>query len=217
MTKMTDNLRDLRVGDYEKILRISQEAATLPEGDDVAALPYQARIIAVLAGMDEREVMNLPLAEYSALAAASDFLRGADGHADKTAASYQVGAFTLEPVKDVRALTTAQYIDFQTFTAAEGVHLAEVLSTMLVPRGCKYADGYDPLEVQRAIREDMSAAEALDLLAFFTLSFEVSIGNILTSLRVALKRVKGETRTEIKERMTRLEAVLQTVGRGLPS
>lgn len=213
MNKMIDNFRDLRVGDYEEILRISQEAHDLPEGDDAAALPLQARIIGVLAGMTADEVLDLPIAEYSRMSAATDFLLKASGHPERTAASYQCGEFTLAPTLDVRQLTTAQYIDFQTFTGAEGVHIAEVLSVLLIPKGCRYADGYDPIKVQEAIRTDMSAAEALDLLDFFMQLFEVSIASTLTSLREVLKKKEKATEKE-KKAASRAEEALLTAGRG---
>lgn len=212
MNKMIDNFRDLRVGDYEEILRISQEAHDLPEGDDAAALPLQARIIGVLAGMTADEVLDLPIAEYSRMSAATDFLLKASGHPERTAASYQCGEFTLAPTLDVRQLTTAQYIDFQTFTGAEGVHIAEVLSVLLIPKGCRYADGYDPIKVQDAIRTDMSAAEALDLLDFFTQLFEASIASTLTSLREELK--KGTASRTQGEAARKAEEALLTAGRG---
>ena len=117
------------------------------------------------------------------------------------AKSYPVGEFVLVPVTDMRKITTAQYIDFQTFSKDKEKNLVEMLSCFLVPRGCNYNDGYDILDVHRAIREEMSVAEVIALLAFFFKSWADSIRDTLSSSIKEAMRVRTDKVT--KERMRR--------------
>lgn len=204
-----DNYGDLPLGKYEEILRISRDE-TLEEIDT------QVRIIAVLAGMTEEDVLNLPINQYRELAARSRFLETAPRNPSRLADSYKIGKFELVPVMDMRKVTTAQYIDFQTFHQA-GIddHFAEILSCLLVPRGKKYNQDYDVIEVQDAIRKDLSVLEGGSLYAFFLTSCSESTKDMLTfSLQEAKKIKDRKVRETMVGRITRLMGLLERSGDG---
>ena len=76
-----------------------------------------------------------------------------------------------------------------------------MLSCFLVPRGKEYNEGYDILDVHNAIREEMSVAEVLALLAFFFKSWEKLIRSTLTSsIREAMKIDPEGTRKLVMEK-----------------
>ena len=91
-----------------------------------------------------------------------------------------------------------------------------MLSCFLVPKGCDYNDGYDIADVHAAIREEMSVAEVLALLAFFFKSWFVSIRDTLScSVREAMKIEDKETKkTMLKKIRSLLDS--KTVGDGSP-
>ena len=191
--KIIDNYRDLPIGLYLEICDIDRR-------EDLEDINKQVSIISVLTGMAEEDIYNLPLEEYRQLAAKSQYLRHPYEGEVLTAKNYIVGKFTLVPVEDYRKITTAQYIDFQTFAKDAERNIVEILSCMLIPKGKKYNQDYDVLEVQKALREHLCVADALSLLAFFFVQYRQSIKDSLTYSREMAMRLRDP---EKKRRMLR--------------
>ena len=191
--KIIDNYRDLPIGLYLEICDIDRR-------EDLEDINKQVSIISVLTGMAEEDIYNLPLEEYRQLAAKSQYLRHPYEGEILTAKNYIVGKFTLVPIEDYRKITTAQYIDFQTFAKDVERNIVEILSCMLIPKGKKYNQDYDVLEVQKALREHLCVADALSLLAFFFVQYRQSIKDSLTYSREMAMRLRDP---EKKRRMLR--------------
>lgn len=186
--EIIDNYRDLPYGKYEEIVRLCETEMT-----DV---DRKVAVIAVLTGKTEDEVLRLPLDTFTRYSAATRFLEAEcpENLIPAVARSYPVGGFVLVPVADMRKVTAAQYIDFQTFAEDRDHRAVEMLSCFLIPRGCDYNDGYDVLDVHRAIRDGMSVATVLSLLAFFFKSWVESIKAIRTSLKREARRIRNPER-----------------------
>ena len=191
--KIIDNYRDLPIGLYLEICDIDRR-------EDLEDINKQVSIISVLTGMAEEDIYNLPLEEYRQLAAKSQYLRHPYEGEVLTAKNYIVDKFTLVPVEDYRKITTAQYIDFQTFAKDAERNIVEILSCMLIPKGKKYNQDYDVIEVQNALREHLCVADALSLLAFFFVQYRQSIKDSLTYSREMAMRLRDP---EKKRRMLR--------------
>lgn len=164
--------------------------------DDMDALDRQVAILAILSNQTEDEILALPLAEYSRRVAASRFL-DRDLPQRLPQRSYKCGPFTLVPVKDFKKITTAQFVDFKTFTDQAGgderklsALTVELLSCMLTPEGRDYCEGYDPIDVQAAIRDHLRADDAVALSAFFLSRWMRLSRRILTSSRRIARRNK---------------------------
>jgi hypothetical protein len=90
-----------------------------------------------------------------------------------------------------------------------------MLSCFLVPKGMDYNEGYDILDVHNAIKEEMSVAEVLALLAFFFGSWTRSINSTLSSSERMARRVKDkEKRQMMMERIAELRSTIS--GGGYP-
>lgn len=185
--KIIDNYRDLPIGMYLDICEIDRR-------EDLEEINKQVSIIAILSGMDEEDIYNLPIEEYKILAAKSQYLKTPYDGKVLTAKKYICGKFTLEPVEDFKKITTAQYIDFQTFAKDVERNIVEILSTMLVPKGKKYNQDYDVLEVQEAIRGNMSVADALSLFAFFFVRYRQLIKDSLTYCREEAMKIQDKVK-----------------------
>lgn len=186
-----DNYRDLKLGDYEQILSVSRN-------DHLEELDKQVKIISILTRETEDYILDLPIMEYQQLAVKSSFLRS-DKMDDFTriAESYKVGDFDLVPVKDIRKITTAQYIDFQTLhQAGFEEHFVEIISILLVPKGRKYNQDYDLLELQNALRRELSVYDAMCLYGFFLYSSSELIGDMLTYSLEETKEIKDKEQRE---------------------
>ena len=209
--EIIDNYRDLPYGKYEEIVRLCETEMT-----DV---DRKVAVISVLTGKTEDEVLRLPLDVFTRYSAATRFLEAEcpENLIPAVARSYPVGNFILVPVADMRKVTAAQYIDFQTFAEDRDHRAVEMLSCFLIPRGCDYNDGYDVLDVHRAIREEMSVATVLSLLAFFFKSWVESIKAIRTSLKREARRIRNpERRAEMLTAIAALRDSL-TAGDGSPT
>ena len=185
--------------------------------DDMDALDRQVAILAILSNQTEDEILALPLAEYSRRVAASRFL-DRDLPQRLPQRSYKCGPFTLVPVKDFKKITTAQFVDFKTFTDQAGgderklsALTVELLSCMLTPEGRDYCDGYDPIDVQAAIRDHLRADDAVALSAFFLARWMRLSRRILASSRRIARRNKMKgTLDKIKELTRSRKALTST-------
>ena len=201
---MIDNYNALTLGQYMRVNEVLESP-----GED---LDKQVEIISILSGIPLSEVLLLPLADYSSMAAKTAFLRE-PCHPTEIKEDWTYGY--LVPTLDFRKINTAQYIDFQTFSKDFPKSLPQLLSVFLVPEGKAYNDGYDIAEVQKVV-DTMPLPDALGLAAFFFVRFVTLTADSLTSWASDLKKTKDETKKkEIGERIKMVETLLGTVGDGL--
>ena len=190
---MISNFQELNIGAFLRLYAI-------PE--DMEPLDRQVAILAVLSGCTEDEILALPLDEYSRRVRASTFL-DKDLPQRLPQRAYRCGDFTLVPVRDFKHMTTAQFVDFKTFseqTDDPRTLTVELLSCLMVPDGKRYCDGYDPIEVQAAIRDHLRADDAVALSAFFLAKWMRLSGAILTSSRrIARKQKRKDLLAKIAE------------------
>ena len=187
-----DNYRKLPIGKYLDIVNLCET-----EMDDV---DRKVKIVGILTGLTDDEVLALPITEFTECCAKAKFLdkQCPENLIPAVSRSYPIGGFVLIPVTDIRKITTAQYIDFKTFEKDKEHKFVEMLSCFLVPRGKEYNEGYDILDVHNAIREEMSVAEVLALLAFF---FKEWVGLIRSTLSSSIKDAMRIEDKETREKM----------------
>lgn len=202
---MIENYNDLSIGKYLEIHKVAKE-----EMDDI---DKQVAMIAILADMTEDEVLNIPILDYKAMAEKARFLEKPIDVPKKIATSYKIEGFELVPTMDIRKLTTAQYIDFQTFSKDGEDRLVEVLSCFLIPKGKKYNEDYDITEVHKAIREHLAIPHCLALSGFFLTKFVSLMRGMLIfskmTTRLTMKRGK-----EKKEMLKRIENLMENLPNG---
>ena len=92
----------------------------------------------------------------------------------------------------------------------------DLLPLLLVPKGKKYNQDYDIIEVQDAIRKDLNVHDAASLYAFFIFSCRESIKDMLTfslqeTQKIKDKEQRERTISQIQEQMT----LLNKIGGGL--
>ena len=141
--------------------------------DDISR---QVAVLAILADRSEREILSLPLPEYAALVPSADFLFTEPTPSNITGRGFRtlkLGSWVLVPTTDIRKLTTAQYIDFQTMLAG-GASVEALLSCFLVPEGKTYCEGYEIGELHDLLADALSVRDALALKAFFLRRFRLN-------------------------------------------
>ena len=202
-----DNYRDLPVGKYEEIVRLCNEEMT--------EVDRKVAILSILTGKTEDEILKLPLPTFTEYSAKSRFLEHEcpENLIPGVSRSYHLGGFVLLPVTDIRKITAAEFIDFQEFSKQKETKMVEMLSCFLVPRGMDYGEGYDVLEVHQAIREEMSVAEMLALIAFFFGKFIKSSRRItIYSIRMMRKKDPEKAKEMEAKYKEMVDSVIDGVG-----
>ena len=206
-----DSFNKLSIGKYAEIQEITKNES-LEEIDRMVA------ILSVLTGASEEDLLHLPIAEFTLLSAKAKFLTAEGFQPGRIARKYKVGQWELIPVTDYRKLETCQYVDFKTYAGDMDNHMPELISVLLVPKGHRYNEGYDILELQQAIRENMSVTEAVTIVGFFMTWCRRLIGDFLHySKEEAKKLPKGKKREKILEKIREQETLLETNGDGSPA
>ena len=205
--KIIDNYRKLPIGKYNEIVKLCET-----EMDEV---DRKVKIVGILTGLTDDEVLALPITDFTECCAKAKFidLPCPETLIPSVSKSYPVGGFNLVPVTDMRKVTTAQYIDFITFSKDKEHNIVEMLSCFLVPKGMDYNEGYDILDVHNAIKEEMSVAEVLAVLAFFFGSWTRSLHSTLSYSERMARRVKDkEKRQMMMERIAELRSTISGGG-----
>ena len=205
---MIDNYKSLPLGKYLDICQVCKDTS-------LEELDRQVKILSILSDMSEDEILHLPIPKYKEMVAKSKFLEDVDKNEHKAARLYIVGDWQLVPTMDYRKMETAQYVDFQTFAPMVETHMAELLSCLLIPIGCRYNEGYDLLEVQQALKDKLSVTNALSLLAFFLIRFKDLMKDSLNSCKQEIRRMTdNQKRTEMEEKVKQLMSLLEGNGVG---
>ena len=206
--KIIDNYRDLPIGMYLEICEISRR-------EDIEELHKQVSILSILTGREEEEIYDLPIGDYKELVSKTRFLAHEYDGEVLTAKTYALEGWLLQPVEDYRKITTAQYIDFQTFIKDPEKNIVEIISVMLIPKGKKYNQDYDIIELQNVLRRNLSVADALSLYAFFFVQFRQSIKDSLTfSKKAAMKLRDPEKKIRVLKEIQKQEQHLKSLGVG---
>jgi len=198
----------LPLGTYIDILAIDK---TLNEYD------YKVKVVALLSGLSEDEILDQPLTKTMKMSEAANFLLAPLPKATgkKVASLYRFGGEEFTPCKDVSKWTTSQFIDFQTYAKRINADtLPELYSCILIPKGHTYGNGYDIAEVVRIIRDSLPVTDAQDISAFFLRKFTLLSRSILTSSLPALRKMRTKESREMEERVRQILPLLKS-GAGL--
>lgn len=204
-----DNYNKLSLGQYQEIQGVTKS-------DTLEDIDKQVQVLSILTGVAEEEILHLPITEYKELVIKSAFLDPENLKPHPVAKKYLVGGFELIPVTDFRKLETCQYIDFQSYAPDLDNHLVEFLSVILVPKGHRYNEGYDILEVQKALREEMSVTDGVSIAGFFLTWCRRSIQDSLNYSKQEAMKIKDKRKKEKVLQMIReQETLLAKSGDGL--
>lgn len=173
---MITSYNNLPMGKYQRVIE------ALKDKED--AIDAHAEMLAILYDMTAQDVMNLPLEKYQELSENCSFLlQDLPPIKGRICKEYKFGDMVLVPTTNVKQFTAAQYIDYQQMIK-EDDKLIELMSCLLVPKGCKYAQGYDIADVHKVIAEYMCVSDVMEMSAFFLRKLKSSICNTLNYLEL---------------------------------
>lgn len=205
---MIDNYNKLSIGKYLDLMEIIED-------DSMEDIDKNVEIIALLDDKEVDVIYDLPLSEFNEKIQMTSFLYE-EPKPMQVSSVYKLGGMELEAMLNVNGFTTAQFIDYQTYVKDKD-YMVELLSVFLIPKGCKYNKGYDILEVQKVIRDNMPITQAMGL-GFFFLSLyrELLKATLSYSTKKIRKMMKKEKDLKKKEMMQQALESLEGSGVGFP-
>ena len=169
------------------------------------------RLAAIVQGVSEDVILNLPLNQASEVFA---LVWGLDNppKRNKVRRTYQVGDWELK-VTDATDMSVAQWVDFQSYGKDMEKNMVEVLSCALVPKGKKYNEDYD-IEKLKEDLKGMPVCDALAVCFFFQKRWLKSMRRTLNYL-VGWTMLKGKKGRELKAKALETRAEVSDMLRSL--
>ena len=162
-----------------------------------------AHVVALLSNMSLDEVEDLPISTFMNLSNQISFIQEQPKYND-VEKEYTINGRVYELHADITKISTAQYIDYQNYSNEEEKDITKLLSCWLIPKGHKYNDGYDMIEVIKDAG-DMMLQDAMGICFFFPKQLAASILILKQYLYKNLKKMKKENPKITKEKIKELE------------
>ena len=175
----------LPIGRYEQIREILRSETEHPD----------VEILSVLCDCDIDTILNMPMVDLMALKDQAMFITKPIKVKDRLKFnSIKIDGVKYDINADFRKVTTAQFIDFQTFYKDYENHYANVLACIIVPEGHKYNEGYDALELAETFKEKLDIETAENVCFFFARRSERSLKSVMTSLIFRTAKIAMKTK-----------------------
>jgi hypothetical protein len=189
---------NITIEKYYEIMDVLNDEAD----DDITK---NVKLVSIMLDKDEQEIWDMDMTEAGGYISKLKFLNKFD-IPDHPNMKFNLPGYNLEVIKDVTKINVAQYVDFQNFVKMplrDGMD--KILSVFLIPVGCKYNDGYDIIDLQRVIRENLSFRVAEGLLGFFLRKYTRLLMDSLSYCRRQIRKTKDPEMME-KLKATEMEA-----------
>ena len=175
------------------------------------------KLVAVMLNKDEQEVWDMDMAEAGEYISRLQFLNKFELPKNPNM-KIKLPSYDLVVIKDLTKINVAQYVDFQNFVKMPmRESMEKILSIFLIPEGCSYNTGYDILDLQKEIRENLSFRVGEGLLSFFIEKYGRSLIHSLVYCRRQVKKTKNPEMMENlekteKEIQQKLDSLIHLIG-----
>lgn len=192
--------KDVTLGIWEKMEEITQR-----ENEVERVVGF----VALFNDMTEDDVLAMPLDKFRSYVNDLGWMN-TPPDIEQPKEEYTINGKTYTLTMNFHKLTTAQYIDFQSYSKSNDY--SQMLSVFLIPKGKKYNDGYDAMEVQRDIKT-MPVQEVLGLMGFFMVLYRSwSRALLMYSSRILRKAAKREKNEKMMETVKEMENLADMFG-----
>lgn len=204
------NWDSITINKYYEIMDVLNDDAD----DDITK---NVKIVAIMLDKDEQEIWDMDMSEAGDYISRLQFLNKFDFPKHPNM-KINLPGYNLEVMKDVTKINVAQYVDFQSFMKLplrDGME--KILSIFIIPANHKYNDGYDIIDLQKTIRENLSFRVAEGLLGFFLRMYSKSLIRSLAYCRRQIRKMKDPQMMERlmkmeKETMEKLDSLIHLIG-----
>ena len=208
---------EVTLSEYDKIMTIAKDETLSDAEKDIS-------LLSILCEVPEDEIWEMQMDDVRKLREDMLWLnKNFDYPKTLNFKKIKIGDWdcTIEP--DITKMTYAQFVDFQNYSKDMDEqkfpkNKAEVLSVFFIPVGHKYGDGYDILDLQKAIRDNVSILTYNSCWFFFLRKYVKSLNNSAISLasmlraRSWLMRKKNPLREEYGKLSNLIRELPSTLG-----
>lgn len=194
---MIDSYDKLTVGKWLELKNVNLEQEEID---------IQMDILSILSDMSIDEIMTIPLAEYSKMVSDSMFLSQEPPAMKKLPSTVKVDNKDFTIVQKIETMTAGQYIDYQEYLKRED--LPHILTCFVIPKGCKYGEGYDLEETSEFFKQYLPIGIALAISRFFFTLWVSLMNAMLDSSIKNLKKTARKTKNkELKKKLAQLKSL----------
>lgn len=190
---------ELKYNSYDElpISKYLEVKEVLNNADEEDKFTTEIELISLLCGMSVDELMEKNVQELQGITNKCAFL------AEPVIASDKIDKVNVNGTEyvvctNLKDFSVAQYVDFQNYPKDEQ-HMAENLSTFVVPKGKKYGEDYDIADTIKDFNEHMPTGTAISLQNFFIKKLVDCTKDTLRSLIPLMKREVKKTKSKKKE------------------
>lgn len=188
------NWNEVNIKTYKSLMSVA---------DEENEIDAEIKILSILCGVDEEEILNLQISEYQELRAEAQWIADkpvVKAYAPKT---MKINKKKYDVYSDVSKITTAQYIDFQSYLKQNKLdrYLSYILACFIVPKGKQY--GEVPIdEVVKEIEEYVSVYDAQCMFFFFIVEY-------LTLTKIIVRSLESKTNNqEVQKKLKEIHSLL---------
>lgn len=179
---MKSSWNDITIAEFKQIVNIQKE-----DTDENTKL---VKLIALLDGMSEEEVWNMPISKLTEYISKLNFINEFPKLKKTKYNKLKIGdKWDLRCDVNMKDFTVAQYMDFQNYWSEKEKDLAKVISVFYIPKDLKYADNYDVTELVYDLEHNISIVQANEIAFFFIMKLLKSTRLIQTYLELLTKRL----------------------------
>lgn len=205
---MTNKYSELSLSQFARLVGLSKRT-------DLSDIDRQAQKLSILSGLSVEELMRIPIGEFKHYSIEAQFLERTLPQIHRFVPRYyKVGGFKLQPVVRFDKITTIQALDIANYSKDGIGKIIDFLSCLLVPKGMKYKEGYDIVEVRNAIGT-LSVEDALTLIVYYWDILKKALKSFLSYSKLTLNDIKDEDkRNEILNSVQILGDNIKAMGDG---
>lgn len=119
---------------------------------------------------------------------------------------YVINGTTYVGHTDLTKINVAQFIDFQNYVKVQPIRYEKVMSVFIMPKGCKYNEGYDMKKVQQDLLE-LPFIVVQKLAFFFEIQLQMFVKLFLFYLTQDLKKMDGEKAKQAAKLIEEMQAI----------
>lgn len=176
--------------------------------EDESLNEYEKEVIklAFITEQDEDKIWSLSINEFRALQVQSLWMQEFPISDNPKFSTIKINKETYNIDTNLQNFTIAQYIDFQSFYSKRKSNervLGNILACFIIPKGHKYAEGYDIQELVSTLNNNLDILTANEIMFFFLKRYLISIRVLANYFNLMMKRLKKKSKN--KEQVKDLE------------
>ena len=165
-------------------------------------------ILSVLTGLDVDTIMDMSIFDVEYLSKQASFIYTPIPKRMAGIRHFVIDGEKYDVCYDFSRITTAQYIDFNSFISDTRKYYANILTTFIIPHGKKYCEGYEATELANMFLEKLDVQTAENAYFFFASCSLSSMKVIQTLFIHRLKRMMRKEKD--REKVEKIESLIKS-------